>query len=28
VGQAPGHTDLCIRCAAFVDRNRVPASAG
>jgi isoleucyl-tRNA synthetase len=28
VGQAPGHTDLCLRCAAFVDRNRVPASAG
>jgi isoleucyl-tRNA synthetase len=28
VGQAPGHTDLCLRCAAVVDRSTGSASAG
>jgi len=27
VGQVPGHTDLCRRCAEVVDRSRIPASA-
>jgi isoleucyl-tRNA synthetase len=27
VGQVPGHTDLCRRCAAVVDRSRIPVSA-
>ena len=28
VGQAAGHTELCLRCAAVVDRSIAPASAG
>jgi isoleucyl-tRNA synthetase len=28
VGQAPGHADLCLRCAAVVDRSTASASAG
>jgi isoleucyl-tRNA synthetase len=28
VGQAPGHSDLCRRCAAVVDRGTVSTSAG
>jgi isoleucyl-tRNA synthetase len=27
VGQAPRHSDLCLRCAAVVDRSTASASA-